>query len=423
MNPHAMDFQMRRRTGHPDFLDLPWHVPLASWRHERLVDVPRGISRHVVRFVRYGEAIYALKELPRRLAEREYRLLAQMDRYFIPVVEVAGLVTDRGGTGGSVSHQTPPETELEAILITRHLDFSLPYRRVLGATGTDAALSDRLLDALVNLLIRLHVAGFFWGDCSLSNTLFRRDAGALGAYVVDTETGELHPQLSDGQRLHDVLVAEENIAGELMDVTAEGLEHGLEPVVAAEELGRRYESLWSELTREVAFAPDQRYRIEERLQRVNGLGFDVDEVEVVARAGEYRLRLQARVVEPGHHVRTLQTLTGLEVQENQARRLLGDLARYRTELEASTGGPVSEPVAARRWLTEVFEPTVAAVPAALRDRLEPAELFHQVLDHRWYLSEAAGHDVGLSEAVKSFVNTVLPAAVMPGLAESFGDDG
>ncbi len=207
-----------------------------------------------------------------------------------------------------------------------------------------------------------------------------------------------------------------------MDVTAEGLEHGLEPIVAAEELGRRYEHLWSELTSEVAFAPDQRYRIEERLQRLNGLGFDVDEVEVVALGGEYRLRLQPRVVEPGHHVRTLKTLTGLEVQENQARRLLGDLARYRTELEASTGGPVSELVAALRWLAEVFEHTLAAVPAALRDRLEPAELFHQVLDHRWFLSESAGHDVGLNEAVKSFVGTVLPAAVTPGLAETLVDE-
>jgi Domain of unknown function (DUF4032) len=422
MNPPDVDFQMRRRTGHPDFLDLPWHLPLADWRHDRLVDVPRGISRHVVRFVSYGDAVYALKELPRRLAEREYRILAGLDRLFIPVVEVAGLVTDRGGPGGSISHQAPAGTELEAVLITRHLDFSLPYRRVLGATGTDAALSDRLLDALVNLLVRLHVAGFFWGDCSLSNTLFRRDAGALGAYVVDTETGELHPQLSDGQRLHDLLVAEENIAGELMDVTAEGLEHGLEPAMAAEELGRRYERLWSELTREVAFAPDQRYRVEERLQWLNGLGFDVDEVEVVALGGEYRLRLQPRVVEPGHHVRTLRTLTGLEVQENQARRLLADLARYRNELETSTGGPVSELVAARRWLSEVFEPTLAAVPAALRGRLEPAELFHQVLDHRWYLSEAAGHDVGISEAVQSFVATVLPAAVAPGLAETLAAD-
>jgi Domain of unknown function (DUF4032) len=412
---------MRRRTGHPDFLDLPWDLPLASWRHERLVDVPRGISRHVVRFVAYGEAIYALKELSGHLAEREYRLLAELDRLFIPVVEVAALVTDRrAGGGGHV--QASLDSELDAILITRHLDFSLPYRRVLGATGADEALSDRLLDSLVNLLIRLHVVGFFWGDCSLSNTLFRRDAGALGAYVVDTETGELHAQLSDGQRNHDVMVAEENIVGELLDITAEGLVHRMDPVGAAEELRRRYEGLWSELTQEVAFAPDQRYLIEERLQRLSGLGFDVDEVEVVAQGGEYRLRLQPRVVEPGHHIRALRALTGLEVQENQARRLLGDLARYRTELEASAGAPVSETVAARRWLSDVFEPTVAAVPAELRGRLEPAEVFHQVLDHRWYLSEAAGHDVGLQEAVNSYVNTVLPNAVIPALSETLADD-
>lgn len=413
MTPHAVDFQMRRRTGHPDFLDLPWDLPLETWRHERLVDVPRGISRHVVRFVRYGEAIYALKELPHRLAEREYRLLAELDRLFIPVVEVAALVTGRKVE----SLQASDDVELEAVLITRHLDFSLPYRRVLGATGADQALGDRLLDGLVNLLVRLHVAGFFWGDCSLSNTLFRRDAGALGAYVVDTETGELHPQLSDGQRLQDVMVAEENIFGELLDVTAEGLVHHMDPVVAAEELRRRYDGLWSELVREVAFAPDQRYLIEERLQRLNVLGFDVEEVEVSAQGGKYHMRLQPRVVEPGHHVRTLQALSGLEVQENQARRLLGDIARYRTELETSTGGPVLERYAARRWLIDVFEPTIAAVPSELRGRLEPAELFHQVLDHRWYLSEAAGHDVGLNEAVKSFIRTVLPRATAPGLEE------
>jgi hypothetical protein len=413
----AVAFQMRRRTGHPDFLDLPWDLPLERWRHERLVDVPRGISRHVVRFVRYGDAIYALKELPQRLAEREYRLLTELDRLFIPVVEVAGLVTGR-----QVGPRRAGDTfELEAALITRHLEFSLPYRRVLGATGADQALGDRLLDGLVNLLVRLHVVGFFWGDCSLSNTLFRRDAGALGAYVVDTETGELHPQLSDGQRNQDVMVAEENIAGELLDVTAEGLVHHMDPMLAAEELRRRYEGLWSELVREVAFAPDQRYRIEERLQKLNGLGFDVEEVEVSAQSGEYRLRLQPRVVEPGHHVRTLQALTGLEVQENQARRLLGDISRYRTELEASTGGPVSETYAARRWLIDVFEPTIDAVPDALRGRLEPAELFHQVLDHRWYLSEAAGHDVGLSEAVKSFIDTVLPRATTSGLADVMVD--
>ena len=405
-------FQMMRRVGHPDFLDLPWQLALESWRHDRLVDVPRGISRHVVRFVRYGEAIYALKELPTRLAEREYRLLAELDRLLIPVVEVAALVTGRG-TGRVAGGPRGARSELEAVLITRHLDFSLPYRRALQTGSELGGSADRLLDALVNLLVRLHVVGFFWGDCSLSNTLFRLDAGDLAAYVVDTETGELHPQLSDGQRSYDLMVAGENLAGELLDLSAEGVDHGLDPLATAEEMERRYRRLWGELTQEVSFAPDQRYRVEERVRQLNALGFAVEEVEVLAEEGGYRLRLNPRVVDPGYHVRTLQALTGLAVQENQARRLLDDLARYRTELERGSAAGISESAAARRWLTEVFERTVAAVPRRLRGRLEPAELFHQVLDHRWYLSEAAGHDVGLDDTVASFVATVLSGETRP----------
>jgi hypothetical protein len=403
---------MVRRTGHPDFLDLPWQLALREWHHERLVEVPRGISRHVVLFVRYGDVRYALKELSRRLAEREYRLLAELDRLLIPVVEVAALVTDRRRSGADGASRRA-ETDLEVVLITRHLDFSLPYRWALQADSELRGPADRLLDALVNLLVRLHVVGFFWGDCSLFNTLFRLDAGALAAYVVDTETGELHPQLSDGQRSHDLMVAGENIAGELLDLTAAGIDHGLDPLATAEQLERRYRELWAELTAELTFAADQRYRMEERLRRLNALGFDVDEVEVVAEDGGSRLRIRPRVVDPGHHVRTLRALTGLEVQENQARRLLSDLARYRADLELTTGAGISESVAARRWVSEVFEVTVAAVPRQLRGRFEPAELFHQVLDHRWYLSEAAGHDVGLPEAVASFIVTVFAAEAAP----------
>ena len=71
--------QLIARTGHPDFLDLPWDEPLADWESERLVEVVRGIHRHVVRFVEYegpfGPALYALKELPAPIARREYELL------------------------------------------------------------------------------------------------------------------------------------------------------------------------------------------------------------------------------------------------------------------------------------------------------------------------------------------------------------
>jgi hypothetical protein len=387
-----MSFQLVTRTGHPTFLDFPWDLPLAEWESPQLVAVVRGIGRHVVRFVDVDGRLYALKELPPPLARREYGLLAGLRAEAMPVVEPVGVVVGRGDG-------------LDDVLITSHLEFSLPYRALFGGRGF-ADLRERLLDALAQLLVRLHLGGFFWGDCSLSNALFRRDAGALSAYLVDAETGELHPALSDGQRAEDLLIAEDNVAGELRDVAAElgSLPPGIEPDATAADVTRRYAALWLELTREEVFGPDERYRIDERLRRLNDLGYDVEAVELVGGPDGFRLRFDPQVVEPGHHRRRLAALTGLDVQENQARRLLQDLDAFRSVVGAS------EQVAGYRWLREVFEPTIAAVPPALRGKLEPAEIFHEILVHRWYLSEARGSDVGLDEAARSYVETVLKEA-------------
>jgi len=403
-----MAFQLVARTGQPDFLDLPWDTPLEDWESERLVEVVRGIGRHVVRFVDYDGALYALKQLPEQLARREYRLLGELAGESIPVVEGVGVVSGRG------------IDEDEAVLITRYLDFSLPYRSLFTGRGVPD-LRNRLLDSLAELLVRLHLGGFFWGDCSLSNALFRRDAGALNAYLVDAETGELHPALSDGQRRYDLQIAEENVAGELMDLEAASVSFpsDLDPIATAAEIGTRYESLWSELTREEIFRSNERYRVDERLRRLNDLGFDVKEVELVGGPGELRLRLTPQVVESGHHQRLLLTRTGLTVQENQARRLLNDLRSFGAYLERQEGRPLPESVVAYRWLTEVFEAALALVPEDLRAKLEPAELFHEILEHRWYLSEQAGRDVGLEAAAASYADQVLRPA--PDERKAFSD--
>src|SRR4051812_48179865 len=265
----AFQLQLLARTGHPDFLDLPWEQPLEEWEHDRIVEVVRGISRHVVRFVDYDGRIYALKELPERLARREYGLLRRLGEHGVDAGDVVGVVLGRA--------------DLDAVLITRHLDFSLPYRALFGTRGI-VDLRQSLLDGLAQLLVRLHLVGFFWGDCSLSNTLFRRDAGALSVYLVDAETGELHPQISPGQREHDILIAEENLMGELLDVAAEvgELPDEIVPEEVALALRGSYEGLWLELTREEVFASNERFRIEERLRRLNELGFDVEEIQLEA---------------------------------------------------------------------------------------------------------------------------------------------
>ena len=388
--------QLVARTGHPDFLDLPWDAPLERWTHDRLVNVVAGIHRHVVRFVAYEDRLYALKELPVELARKEYGFLRQLAADEMPVVEVVGVVSER-------------ERDLDAVLITRHLDYSLPFRTLFG--GRDIAeLRDSLLDAGAELLVRIHLAGFFWGDCSLSNILFRRDAGALAAYLVDTETGELHPTLSDGQRAYDLQIAEENVTGELLDIGEELGRPEIRAEETAAELVSRYESLWAELTSDEVFGSEERFKIEEKLRRLNELGFDVEELELVADAEGYRLHLNPRVVEPGHHRRRLLVLTGLHAQENQARRLLNDLARFREALERKEGKPVPETIVAYRWLAEVFEPAIATVPPELWGKREAAEVFHEILEHRWYLSQSAGRDVGILQSARDYVQDVLPQA-------------
>ncbi|MEN3613872.1 DUF4032 domain-containing protein [Plantactinospora sp. ZYX-F-223] len=372
----------------PALLDLPWSTPLEQWPADQLVALPQGISRHIVRFVRLAGTVYAVKETGERVAEREYDLLRSLERIDFPSVQAVAIVADRQDERGE---------PLDPVLITRHLQFSLPYRALFSHTLRPETLN-RLLDALAALIVRMHLTGFFWGDCSLSNTLFRRDAGAFAAYLVDAETGALHPRLSNGQRDEDLEIARVNIFGEALDLEAAGLLHpSIDPEVVCEEVVQRYQRLWHEITYEQQIEREARHDIEGRIRRLNELGFDVAEVAMsVVDNGRYLVR--PKVVDAGYHSRRLLRLTGLDAEENQARRLLNDLDTYRAESDLT-----DEQQAAHRWLTEVFEPVVRAVPAHLRGKLEPAELFVQVIEHRWRLSERAGRDVGLASAVQSFL--------------------
>jgi hypothetical protein len=390
-----MALQLLAAPSDPALLDLPWNLPLEEWPEDQLVVLPRGISRHVVRFVRLGSSVYAVKEVGEQIALREYGLLRQLERRDLPAVEAVGVLSGRVTDGGE---------PLDSALITRHLQFSLPYRALFSSTlRPDTA--GRLLDALAALLVRMHTAGFYWGDCSLSNTLFRRDAGAFAAYLVDAETGELHATLSRGQREYDLDLARTNIAGELLDLEAGGLLHdSIEAVETSDQVVQRYTSLWSELLGSETFDTGERFRIDQRIRRLNDLGFDVAELNIVTDIDGRTVQLEPKVVDAGHHSRRLLRLTGLDVEENQARRLLNDLDAYRAAKDVQNE---DEEIVAHRWVTESFEPVVRSVPKELRGKLEPAEIFHEVLEHRWFLSERAGRDVGLMPAAESYVAEVL----------------
>lgn len=380
-----------------ELLELPWDLPLERWPDKNVAALPKGISRHVVRFIYMGKHIVAVKETTEILALREYDMLKRLDKIDVPCVETVAIVSGRQDKHGN---------PLPTALVTRHLRFSLPYRALYSQTlRPDTAT--RLADALAVLLVRLHIVGFFWGDVSLSNTLFRRDAGAFAAYLVDAETGELMPgSLSDGQRENDLEIARINVAGELFDLQAGGhLDDDIDPIDVANSILESYRSLWRELTSWESFDQSERWRIAERVSRLNELGFDIENLTISRDDSGTQLRIQPKVVDAGHHPRRLLRLTGIDAGENQARRLLNDLDAYQAFHYPDE--EVDDEMVAHEWLSEVYNPVIRLIPREYRGKLEPAEIFHQWLEHRAHRSQKEDRDISREDSVVSYIDEVL----------------
>ncbi|MEA2611479.1 MAG: hypothetical protein QOG32_1205 [Chloroflexota bacterium] len=264
---------------------------------------------------------------------------------------------------------------------------------------------DRLLDAMASLLVDLHRAGVFWGDCSLANTLFRRDGDRIQAYLVDAETSEIHPTLSDGQRSYDLDILVENVGFGLADLGAmqERKDAFEDAVEAAESVRARYTALWDELNLEPELSAGDRHAIRARIRRLNDLGFAVDEIDLEPTAAGDTVRLRVAVASRRFHAHELQRLTGLQALEGQARLLLNDLREYQAWLEHEAGASIALDLAADRWLRDVLEPSLATLGPAIGPRRDPLQGYCDVLEEKWLLSEAAGGDVGLEAALDAYL--------------------
>ena len=380
--------------------NLPWHTPLEHWPEDETLAAQRGISRHIVRLVRStpdpASEIYAVKETVEEFAVREYEALRELSLRGAPAVAQVAIVTNRYSQNGE---------ELPCAIVTRFLPYSLPYRVILSGQITQHEITN-MANALAYLLVRLHLLGFWWGDCSLSNTLFRRDAEGFAAYLVDAETGEFQKKLSDGQREHDLELARFNVAAELEDLKIAGvLFPAMDPIRASESVITRYRKIWKSLSEPQILPAGDRHAVERAMRSLQDIGFAVEEVDIQLAGDKSTVTFIPKLVAPNYHSQRLIELMGLETEELQAKRILASFDRFRSrEIEKT---PKKEE-AAKRWLDEVFYKVVNAVPAAMRGRVEDAQLFHEVLEHRWYLGEKAGRDLGLEFATNEYISKVLP---------------
>jgi tRNA A-37 threonylcarbamoyl transferase component Bud32 len=396
--------RLRRAGG---LLDLPWELPLADWPASLQFRVlPIGPSRHLVRFLVVDGDMVALKEEPDIVAEREYDVLSHLERAGLPAVKPIG------------SARRPDEGT--AILVTEYLASSLQFRRLLSRFPLGpGAYRDRLLDAMAWLLVDLHRGGVFWGDCSLANTLFRRDGDRIQAYLVDAETSEVHAALSDGQRAYDLEILVENVGYGLADVAMlqdrpEDLDDAAD---AAENVRERYDAIWRELHEEPQLPVGDRHAIRSRLRRLNEIGFAVDELEIVPASGGSEVRLRVTTSNRDFHAHELRRLTGISALEGQARLLLNDMREHVAWLRLHTGRPITEQDGAAIWRQDVLEPALRRLAPMIGTR-DPIQAYCDVLEHKWLLSERAKRDVGLEAAIQAYLAEGAPAPEVPPASES-----
>jgi len=374
-------------------------LPLAEWPSSLTFrELPIGPSRHLVRFLVMERRTIALKEEPNRVAGSEFDVLRRLEAEGLPAVLAIGLATSVEGDA--------------AILATEYLAYSIQYRRLLMRFPLGPGpYRDRLLDAMASLLVDLHRAGVFWGDCSLANTLFRRDGDKIQAYLVDAETSEIHPTLSDGQRTFDLDILVENVGFGLADLGAmQGRDDAFEDAVeAAETVRARYVAMWDELHDVHEVSPDDRHAVRARIRRLNELGFAVDEISLEPTPGGETVRLRVAVANRRFHARELERLTGLVALEGQARLLLNDIREHQAWLEHVKGRTVPMEEAAQIWLADVLEPSLKKLAPAIGPTRDPIQAYCDVLEQKWLLSEAAGVDVGLDAALEAYLALGAPA--------------
>jgi hypothetical protein len=260
------------------------------------------------------------------------------------------------------------------------------------------------------LLVDLHRSGVFWGDCSLANTLFRRDGDRIQAYLVDAETSQVFPSLSDGQRAYDVEILVENVAFGLADLAAmQGWpDDGDDAIHAAEHVRDRYRQIWETIHDEPVLHPGDRQAIRNRVRKLNDLGYSVD-LDLDPDAADDRVRLRMSVTTRRFHARELERRTRVRALEGQAQLLLNDLNEYGTWLEWSESRPIDADEVAERWLRGVYRPTLARIAASVGPDRDLVQAYCDVLEEKWLLSEQAGRDVGLARAIEAYLELGAPA--------------
>lgn len=353
---------------------LPWSVPIANWHQYGVhtLDIKRGISRHVVIFVRTGKFSFGIKEISEITSRKEVSNYEQLLLKGIHTLIPAGFVVREESP---IIVETPVGTQYESnnvshtvtLLVEKVLPDSLLYSRNFRKENRQ-----KIWDAIVRLFVQLHSNGVYWGDASLANTLIRfekREVPFVGmktflmAYLADAETVEIYSRLSKSMREDDLNFFLESMEWINEDLHASGVTRD---DVATEEdkayIKEHYTLLYKVEHKKKKFEQQTNFNIDKFLGSI----FNPTYVDLFLKhIEEHKWYISERMKED-----------------------------------------VSLAAATNDWYETVFVPLCELfrtenIPELFKGKTA-AELYIEIMTNKYYLSERAGKDVGMIAAMNDY---------------------
>jgi|SRR5579883_643909 hypothetical protein len=385
----------------PRLEKLPWHAPLDQWLAEgvQLLTIRRGESRHPVVFVEREGVRYAIKETTPHMAEREVRNLQEIGHRGIPTLAPAGTVTvslppiPLQAPGGAPQYLSGDRGYIVTRLALRVVPHAFLYRLPLNRRS-----KQRILSAVAVLMIELHEHGIYWGDPSLANILLRIDGKRILAIMADAETAELFPgPISDGLREQDLAAFRESLAWQAEDLRiARGLPEDQQPLDDTDfrYFERRYRWLRKEHTRFTGAGThfSTLYQAQQFLREINRRGFSL--LSMTGRALQ-----EFTTILPGWYQRRIRELLRITIPRIYARRFYNMILGHQAIMSEHEQREVPIEEAARHWYTQYHLPAILLLRQVLTSGQEPLKAYFDIMLHKWKMSEQAGYEVPLDEAL------------------------
>lgn len=353
---------------------LPWSIPIAEWHRYgvNMLNIKRGVSRHEVVFVKTGRFSFGIKEISEEISKKEIEHYEQLLLRGIHTLVPAGYVVREEDP---IAVETPIGIQYEknfishtvTVLVTKVLPDSLLYSRNFRQGNRQ-----KIWDAVVRLFVQLHSNGVYWGDASLANTLVKFEKWEipfvglqtiLVAYLSDAETVEIQPKLSSSLREADL-----NFFFESMDWISEDLRTS---GVVRDDGGMEGDKLYIKNRYNLLYNVEMKKKIFEQQT-----SFNIDKFLGSISTPEYVDQFLQHIEEHKWYM---------------GERLLREVT-----LAAAT----------KDWYDTVFVPICELFRSEnillLFKGKTAAELYIEIMNNKYYLSEHVKKDVGMIAAMRDY---------------------